>query len=165
MRLLINPNYRTGLMYDLRILLVWLVLGFLLYLITIQPDKSESEIDENPDQKKREKFTGSDLSKPEKKSDGFVIRRLRSLAFVEQFDLSKFELSSRPVGLLPGEIILDLEVIPLKVENDILILAMIDPFDLHAIETVRKLTGYKINPQSIAQSEFRKIIEETSVSN
>ena len=152
-------------MYDLRILLVWLVLGFLLYLITIKPDRTESEIDENHDQTEREKNAGSDFYKPALESDRVVVKRLRSLSFIEQFDLNEFELSSRPVGLLSGETILDLKVIPLKVEKDILILAMIDPYDLQAIETVRKLTGLRVNPQIIAQSEFQKIIEETSVSN
>ena len=152
-------------MYDLRILMVWLVLGFLLYLIAIQPDKSESEKRQKQNRNESGDVAGSDWNEPARKSDRVVAERLRSTRFIDHIDLSEFKLSSRPVGLLPGELILDLKVIPLRVENDILILAMIDPFDLRAIEIVRELTGYKIKPLIIAQREFRKIIQETSVSS
>lgn len=150
-------------MYDLRILLIWLVLGFLLYLIAIKPERavSEKKPDENPCES--DDIAGLDWKGPVTQSDHEVMSKLRSMRFINHIDMNVFKLADCPMGLLPGELILDLGVIPLRVENETLILAMIDPFDLNTIDIVRELTGHEVKPVIIAQKEFRQIIGEESV--
>lgn len=150
-------------MYDLRVLVIWLVLGFLLYLITIKPERAASEKKRDENQYESDDIAGLDWKGPVKQSDREVINKLRSMRFINHIDMTVFKSADCPMGLIPGELILELEVIPLRVENKTLILAMIDPFDLNAIDMVREITGHEVKPVIIAQKEFRQIIGEESV--
>ncbi|MBU1023101.1 hypothetical protein KKB99_02340 [bacterium] len=135
-------------MYDLRILLIWLVLGFLLYLIA---DRPGSEKKENAE-------TKTALKKDKRNVERYVIEQLREMDFVDKFDFAAFIPSNHSRDLIPVRIMLELGVAPLRIENGILVLAMVDPYDLEAIDTVRYITGREIKPVLISKIELLAVV-------
>lgn len=146
-------------MYDLRILLIWFALGFLLYLISVRPETQKTDNVRKPSGKFRASgdFT-SDWGWQFSSSDQVLINRLRETSFVESFDQSKYKVADNPVGLIPSDVVENLGIFPLKVEGEFIVLAMLNPFDMHAVDLVREITGLKVKPIAIAQKDFKSIV-------
>jgi diguanylate cyclase (GGDEF)-like protein len=51
-------------------------------------------------------------------------------------------------------------VIPFHLEEGVLSVAMIDPFDLNTIDDIERITGYKVAPHISLEEEFTEFIEE-----
>jgi len=146
-------------MYDLRILLIWFALGFLLYLITIKPEQAR----ENGKQKSGRKPVAkigfsSGLGWEPAGIDRDVVDRLREMSFVDAFDPVDYNPGNNAAKMIPRGLILSLGVIPLGLEGNILVLAMVDPFDLGAVDMIRDLTGREIRTVKIANRDFKSIV-------
>jgi hypothetical protein len=147
-------------MYDLRILLIWFALGFLLYLISVRPETEKMDELREPSGKIRVNgdFT-TDWGLQFSSSDQVLIKRLKETNFVESFDRNKFKVADCPVDLIPFHVIENLGIFPLKIEGEFVVLAMLNPFDLKALDLVREITGLNVKPVAIAQKDFRSIVD------
>jgi len=100
-----------------------------------------------------------------------VGRTLLSLGYVDQSDLAKalasrlrlefIELSIKDVdpeaaGLVDKKLLRKHRMLPLRVEDGRLVVAMRDPTNLYALEDLRMLTGYPVNPVGVAESDLRR---------
>jgi len=73
--------------------------------------------------------------------------------------ISKNILDPEIVKLLPESVARRHMVIPVGVENDRLRLAMLDPLNVIAIDEVKKVTGYDVDPLVSTDSEIRNAID------
>src|SRR5215212_8327367 len=103
-----------------------------------------------------------------------VGRILLSLGYAGQSDLAKalalrlrlefVELSVEDVdpdvaGLVDKKHLRRYGMLPLRVEDGRLVVAMKDPANLHAIEDLRMLSGYTISPVVVAASDLRRVFD------
>ena len=81
---------------------------------------------------------------------------------VEIVELAKFEPDERLLKLLPIELVRKYEVLPIKREDDdTLWVAMLDPYNLTALDDVRFATGCKrLVVVSCTEEEFNRFMEE-----
>jgi type IV pilus assembly protein PilB len=101
-----------------------------------------------------------------------VGRTLLSLGYVGQADLAKalarrlrlnfIELGVDDVdpdvaGLVDKKLLRRYGMLPLRVEDGRLVVAMKDPANLHALEDLRMLSGYTISPVVVAGSDLRRV--------
>jgi len=145
-------------MYDLRIFIIWLILGFLLFLIVHRPEiaqKGEFEF-KDAEMNNDEYFP---KSIPREYHDLVIINRLREMKFPPRVRLKNVVVSSAACGVLPRELIINRGVFPLQIESDKIILAMIDPFDFDTVDEVREITGKEIEPVEIRRKDFNNMIK------
>jgi type IV pilus assembly protein PilB len=64
------------------------------------------------------------------------------------------------LGLVPIEVICKYKVFPVRQENDRLYVAMADPMNVVALDDLRFLTGYNIEPLSASEKEIKALIEK-----
>jgi len=101
-----------------------------------------------------------------------VGRTLLSLGYVGQADLAKalarrlrlefVELSMEDVdpdvaGLVDKKLLRRYGMLPLRVEDGRLVVAMKDPANLHALEDLKMLSGFAITPVVVAASDLRRV--------
>jgi type IV pilus assembly protein PilB len=82
-----------------------------------------------------------------------LVRRL-GLEFVE---LSVNDVDHDVAGLVDKELLRRYGMLPLRVEDGRLVVAMKDPANLHALEDLRMLSGYTISPVVVAASDLRRV--------
>ena len=85
-------------------------------------------------------------------TEGQLIDALRMQLGIEFIDLTKINIDPSMVDILPKNIAKKHGIIPVRVENDLMYLAMEDPLNFMAIEAVRSITRRKIIPM-IATSD------------
>lgn len=61
-------------------------------------------------------------------------------------DIKRFKIDPEVVKIIPREIAYHYQIIPISKIGDTLTIAMADPLNVFAIDHIRSLTGYKINP-------------------
>ncbi len=74
--------------------------------------------------------------------------------------LSEYPLDGRVLNLISPDIARAYGVVPLKRENKVLYLAMLNPRDIHAQEDVRFRTGCDIVPLVAVESSINKVLED-----
>jgi type IV pilus assembly protein PilB len=84
-----------------------------------------------------------------------IARRLR-LRYVE---FTHKDVDRRAVGLVDRRVLRRHGAMPLRVENDRLVVAMSDPTDLHAIEDLTMLSGYPVTPAVAAMSDIQRAFD------
>jgi type IV pilus assembly protein PilB len=82
-----------------------------------------------------------------------MARRLR-LEFVE---LGADDVDPEVANLVDKKLLRRYGMLPLRVEDGRLVVAMKDPANLHAIEDLRMLSGYTISPVVVAASNLRRV--------
>jgi type IV pilus assembly protein PilB len=82
-----------------------------------------------------------------------MARRLR-LEFVE---LGADDVDPEVANLVDKKLLRRYGMLPLRVEDGRLVVAMKDPANLHAIEDLRMLSGYTISPVVVAASDLRRV--------
>ncbi len=65
-------------------------------------------------------------------------------AGIERIDLTSLSVSADIIGLVPAECVNNMNVLPLWMEGQRLAVAMIDPFQIEAVEELRLVTGCSI---------------------
>lgn len=61
-------------------------------------------------------------------------------------DLSKFTIDPAVIKLIPADVVQKYQVIPIKRSGAVLNLAMVDPTDIFAIDDIKFMTGYDVEP-------------------
>jgi type IV pilus assembly protein PilB len=92
---------------------------------------------------------------------GFLAFKTRS----EKVDLLRTRLSPEVVRLLPADLARRLVAIPLGLEDDLLTVAIADPLNVVAFDTIEQATGLKANLVAAAEGEILEAIERLYASN
>ena len=79
---------------------------------------------------------------------------------IERVSLSSYILDPEVVKLIPKKVAERFKVIPISREGNTLILGMVNPFDLEAIDIVSRLTHLRIKPVSITEEEFESVFKK-----
>ncbi|NPA52262.1 MAG: type II/IV secretion system protein [Aquificae bacterium] len=74
-------------------------------------------------------------------------------------DLAEYPPDKEALGLINKELALQLEIIPLKKRGDVLDIAMTNPYDINAVDIVRRRTGLDINIFVTDKESLKKAIE------
>lgn len=93
-------------------------------------------------------------------TDQQLIEALQAQLEVPFLDLSKEKIEPKMAAVLPRSLAIKNEVVPVKVEDDSLYLAMKDPMDFMAVEEVRAASGYRVIPMIANPNGVNRAIEE-----
>ena len=74
-------------------------------------------------------------------------------------DLKRFKIEPEVVKFIPIDIVCHYQIIPVSKMGDTITLAMVDPLNIFAIDHVKALTGYKINPIISSAEDISQAIE------
>jgi type IV pilus assembly protein PilB len=74
-------------------------------------------------------------------------------------DLKRFKIDYEIVRTIPVEISRRYQIVPISKMGDTITLAMADPLNIFAIDHVKNLTGYKINPIIASSQDILQAIE------
>jgi len=76
-------------------------------------------------------------------------------------DLKRFKIDTEFIKIIPLDIALHYQIIPISKMGDTITLAMADPLNIFAIDHVEALTGYKINPIISSSQDILQTIEQS----
>ncbi|MBI4972578.1 MAG: Flp pilus assembly complex ATPase component TadA [Candidatus Omnitrophica bacterium] len=76
-------------------------------------------------------------------------------------DLKRFKIDYETVKIIPTEVARHYQLIPVSKMGDTITLAMADPLNIFAIDHVKALTGYKINPIIASLQDILQAIESS----
>jgi len=125
---------------------------------------------------KREYITKKQLEKALKKSEeegkeldkalielGFITEKELCQTLAEELgfnfiDLSELELKPELSQLLPDNLAKRYNVVPVKFENDKLVVAMIDPLDTNAVDDIMLMTGFEVETLMATETDIRRAI-------
>ncbi|MCS6798443.1 MAG: type IV-A pilus assembly ATPase PilB [Myxococcota bacterium] len=79
---------------------------------------------------------------------------------VQAIDLSEYEIDPEVLKLVPQEVCQRHKVVPVSRTGATLILAMADPSNLHAIDDIKFLTGYNIEPVVASEAAIQRVLEK-----
>jgi len=79
---------------------------------------------------------------------------------VPEADLTKTEIDPAVVKLVPAEVVKKYLVVPIKRMGATLSLAMVDPSDVFAIDDIKFMTGYNVEPIIAAESSVVELISK-----
>jgi type IV pilus assembly protein PilB len=79
---------------------------------------------------------------------------------VPSINLSHFEVDGSVIKLIPSEIAQKHQVIPINRTGNILTVAMADPSNIFAIDDVKFMTGFKIEPVVAAETSIKNAINK-----
>jgi diguanylate cyclase (GGDEF)-like protein len=82
---------------------------------------------------------------------------------VPYISLKDIVLSPRLARLFSDEYIRMHGVLPFDLRDKTLCLAMIDPFDLHTIDDIERITGYRVSPYITLEEEFSEFLEKKTM--
>ena len=96
---------------------------------------------------------------------GFITEEQLMNALSEQKGIERIEISSylidpEVIKLIPKKLAERYKVIPLSKEGNTLILGMVNPFDVEALDVVSRFTGLKIKPVKIKEQEFEDVFSK-----
>ncbi|MEK7871180.1 MAG: type IV-A pilus assembly ATPase PilB [Nitrospirota bacterium] len=86
--------------------------------------------------------------------EGSLIRFLSQRYSIPAIDLNKCEIDPSIIKLVPQEVVQKHHVIPVKRSGSTLSLAMIDPSDVLAIDDIKFMTGYDIEPMVASETSI-----------
>jgi len=91
-----------------------------------------------------------------------VVAESMGLAFV---DLAGYEVDPNAAMLLANDLSRRHHVLPIKIQDDELIVAMADPANIFAIDDLRIVTGYEIRPVVATESDLSAAIDKFATMN
>ncbi|MBI3811178.1 MAG: type IV-A pilus assembly ATPase PilB [Nitrospirae bacterium] len=111
----------------------------------------------------------------QKKEGGRLGGILVKMAFIEEdkllkflsqqygipaIDLSKLQIDPAVTKLVPAEVVLKYRVMPVKRSGATLSLAMVDPTDVFAVDDIKFMTGYEIEPMVASETAVMTAISK-----
>ncbi len=112
------------------------------------------------EQKKTGSNLGYALAKLGYVSDQEITSFLSQQYRVPAIDLSEYEIDPEVIKLVPKEVCERHGVIPVSRAGASLIVAMADPTNLHAIDDIKFLTGYNVEPVVSSETAIAAAIEQ-----
>lgn len=97
-------------------------------------------------------------------SKGFITEQqlIEVLEFqlgIPHVQLYRQSIDQRAVNLISYKLAEEYTVLPLRTEGQKLIVAMVDPLDYYAIEELRLVTGFRIEPTIASREEMKRMIQ------
>ncbi|MDZ4133866.1 MAG: type II secretion system protein GspE, partial [Dethiobacteria bacterium] len=89
-----------------------------------------------------------------------VTRTLARQADVEYVTLDNYEIDAAAASLLDPDSARRYKSLPIGFENGKLVIAMMPPNDIVAIDDLRMITGYEVKPVCVSDSELKVAIEQ-----
>jgi type IV pilus assembly protein PilB len=123
-------------------------------LISLQQLRQAQE-----DQRKNGTNLGYALAKLGYISDGEITNFLSSQYRVPAVNLDEYEIEPDVVKLVSREVCEKHKIIPLSRSGAALIVAMADPTNLHAIDDIKFLTGFNVDPVVASETGITQAIE------
>ena len=105
------------------------------------------------DQRRTGARLGQSLVKLNFVTAGQVADALSQHLMIERVDLARRYLSPEIVDLIPSQVITTRHVLPVDVQDGILLVAMADPLDINVIDDLQRLTGRIIQPLVASEEE------------
>lgn len=75
-------------------------------------------------------------------------------------DLKRFKIDPKVINIIPEQVARHYQIVPISKMGDTLTVAMADPLNIFAIDYIRALTGYKINPIISQEKDMLQTIRE-----
>lgn len=99
------------------------------------------------------------------KDRGYVSEEDFSQAFGEAYGIefvvvNPHQVDQSLLDIVPLTVARKYHVVPFKLEENLLSLAMVDPLDLQTIDFVERKTGYKVTPFIATEKNIEKVLEE-----
>ena len=79
---------------------------------------------------------------------------------VPSINLSHFDIDPNVIKLIPSEIAQKHQVIPINRTGNVLTIAMADPSNIFAIDDIKFMTGYKVEPVVAAETSIKNAINK-----
>jgi type II secretory ATPase GspE/PulE/Tfp pilus assembly ATPase PilB-like protein len=117
--------------------------------------------DQQPRPFTQPRFNGEDLARLGAAGDGVVdAAQIRQRCAVLGIDWLEEEpaVSADAVAMIDPEIAVRLRVVPLRLEGDRLVVAMLDPLDIMAVDEVSALTGHAVTRLGMEQQAFADLM-------
>lgn len=89
-----------------------------------------------------------------------ISKALATETKTEHINLTALEVNAELLKLIPSNLATQFIVFPIKLENDILTVAMENTFDVISIDKLEKLTGYHLDVLSATKQDILEAIEE-----
>ncbi len=93
-------------------------------------------------------------------SDDKLMSALAKLFEKPSIDISRFKIDPQVLKLIPVNICRKYQLIPISIFAETLTLAMADPLNILALDDIKSLTGYKINPIIADSKSIMRQIDE-----
>ncbi len=93
-------------------------------------------------------------------SENVVARAVAAQMGLDYIDLPGYDIDPNAATNLSSELARRHSVLPVKIEDGELLVAMSDPANLIAIDDLRIVTGYEIRPVVVAESDLAQAIEK-----
>lgn len=96
---------------------------------------------------------------------GYITQTDLARAQAERLNLEYLDISERDVdrgtaGLVEQKVLQRHGVLPLKVEGEQLVVAMSEPTNIHALEDLGMITGYKVRPVVATDQQIRNVMNQ-----
>jgi type IV pilus assembly protein PilB len=111
------------------------------------------------EQKRSGKNLGFALAKLGYISDAEITDFLANQYRIRAVNLDEYEVDREVLKLVPREVCEKHKVLPLTRANSSLIVAMADPTNLHALDDIKFLTGYNVDPCIASENSIQQAIE------
>lgn len=85
---------------------------------------------------------------------------LEEIYDVPYLDLSTAVIDPAAVGLVPERLARQKLVLPIRIDGDRLVVAMVDPLDLSAVDELRLITGKRVTPVVTTERELQRAFYE-----
>jgi len=77
---------------------------------------------------------------------------------IKKYHVSEFPLDMDLVRLIPIDVAQKNQVVPLKVQGNLLMIGVVDPLDIRVMDSVEKLTNMEVEPVICSEMEITQII-------
>lgn len=99
-------------------------------------------------------FLGETLVKQGIVTEAKIIKALQDNLNIEYVDLNEFAIAPMAARFLPRDLCEKNRILPVKLENNHLVLAMADPSDIYKCDNIALMTGFKVTSVIAASSEI-----------
>jgi len=106
------------------------------------------------DQKTSGGRLGDSLVKLGLVQEGELVGFLSKQYGMPSINLSEIKISPDVIKIIPNDVAIKYQVIPVSLRNTTLIVAMVDPSNIFAIDDIKFLTGYRIEPMIASESSM-----------
>lgn len=121
------------------------------------PDQEENDDDDQPEVAKMELEKESEKESVKAEETGQAVGKASNIAFV---DLTHTKVEKDVLGLLPREMAIRYNAVPIDLKNGNLTVAMTNPEDFDAIQVIRKETGLTIKPVLTSKDDLNLIFDQ-----
>jgi len=111
------------------------------------------------DQKASGGRLGDSLIKLGLVQEGELVGFLSKQYGMPSINLSEIKISPDVIKIIPNDVAIKYQVIPVSLRNSTLIVAMVDPSNIFAIDDIKFLTGYRIEPMVASESSMAQSLD------